>query len=58
MADLVYSAMRPDDIHPRILKEKANALALSLFSLFSDSFSTEVFPVAWKESCHTYLLIW
>ena len=37
-----YSAMGPDYIHPRILKEAADTLALPLFSLFSYSLSTGV----------------
>ena len=45
-----YSAMGPDYIHPRILKEAADTLALPLFSLFSDSLSTGVLPAAWKEA--------
>ena len=45
-----YSAMGPDYIHPRILKEAADTLALPLFSLFSYSLSTGVLPSAWKEA--------
>ena len=45
-----YSAMGPDDIHPRILKEAANVLALPLFSLFTDSLLTGVLPAAWKQA--------
>ena len=42
------SAVGPDDIHPRILKEEADVLALPLFSLFTDSLLTGVLPAAWK----------
>ena len=45
-----YSAMGPDYIHPRILKEAADNLALPLFSLFSYSLSTGVLPATWKEA--------
>ena len=45
-----YSAMGPDYIHPRILKEAADTMALTPFSLFSDSLSTGVLPAAWKEA--------
>ena len=44
-----YSAMGPDDIHPRILKEAANVLALPLFTLFTDSLLTGVLPAASKQ---------
>ena len=42
--------MGPDYIHPRILKEAADYVALPLFSLFSDSLTTGVLPAAWKEA--------
>ena len=45
-----YSAMGPDDIHPRILKEAADVLALPLFSLFTDSLLTGVLPAALKQA--------
>ena len=45
-----YSAMGPDYIHPRILKEAADTLALPLLSLFSYSLSTGVLPAAGKEA--------
>ena len=43
-------AMGPDYIHPRILEEAVDTLALPLFSLFSYSLSTGVLPAAWKEA--------
>ena len=45
-----YSAIGPDYIHPPILNEAADTLALRLFFLFSDSLSTGVLPSAWKEA--------
>ena len=45
-----YSAMGPDYIHPRILKEAADTQALPLFSFFHDSLSTVILPAAWKEA--------
>ena len=45
-----YNAMGPDDIHPRVLKEAANVLALPLFSLFTDSLLTGVLQAAWKQA--------
>ena len=45
-----YSVIGPDDIHPRILKEAADILALPLFSLFTDSLLTGVLPAAWKQA--------
>ena len=45
-----YSAMGPDDIHPRLLKEAANVLPLPLSSLFTDSLLTGVLPAAWKQA--------
>ena len=42
----LYSATGPEYIHPCVLKEAADTLALPLFSLFSDSLSTGVLPVA------------
>ena len=46
--------MGPDYIQPRILKEAADTLALSLFSLFSNSLSTAV-PPPERGARHTHL---
>ena len=38
----------PNDIHPRILKEIANQLAVPLSILFQDSYDQDVLPNDWK----------
>ncbi|KAA3680755.1 uncharacterized protein DEA37_0006971 [Paragonimus westermani] len=45
-----YSAMGPDKIHPRILKEAAVSLAMPLFDLFKQTLRTGTLPEAWKEA--------
>ncbi|KAA3681597.1 uncharacterized protein DEA37_0001520 [Paragonimus westermani] len=45
-----YSAMGPDKIHPRILKEAALCLAVPLFDMFKQTLRTGTLPEARKES--------
>ncbi|CAL4141793.1 unnamed protein product, partial [Meganyctiphanes norvegica] len=42
------SAPGPDDIHPKVLKECADNLALPLYLLFRDSLDTSIIPDLWK----------
>jgi hypothetical protein len=45
-----HSSMDPDNIHPRILKEAANALAEPLCRLFHLTLTTGVLPSNWKSA--------
>ena len=45
------SAMGPDGIHPKLLKECAGELAYPLQLIFDKSLQTSCVPVAWLESC-------
>ena len=45
-----YSAMGPDQIHPRILKETASELAPTYFKLFSQSLECGALPQLWKKA--------
>ena len=44
------SAMGPDGIHPRVLKECSTALAYPLSLLFKESLEQSVVPLKWKHS--------
>jgi hypothetical protein len=48
-----FSALGPDDVHPRILKESALTLASHLFKLFRQSLDEGTVPVIWKEAVIT-----
>ena len=43
-----YKSPRPDELHPRILKELSNELSLPLSLIFSNSFSEGELPQDWK----------
>ena len=48
-----YSAMGPDGIHPRILKEAASALAAPLCAVYRSSLFSGILPQCWKEAIVT-----
>ena len=48
-------AMGPDEVHPRILKESANSLALPMMLIFRESVNTATVPQAWKDAYITPL---
>ncbi|MES9974252.1 MAG: reverse transcriptase family protein, partial [Candidatus Thiodiazotropha sp.] len=46
----VYSAMGPDQIHPRILKESADTMAEPFAKLFAYSLESGVVPTSWRSA--------
>jgi hypothetical protein len=48
-----FSALGPDDVHPRILKEAATILASHLHKLFRRSLDEGAVPSLWKEAIVT-----
>jgi hypothetical protein len=51
----VNKSAGPDGIHPRVLKETADAICIPLANIFNESLNEGIVPQAWKDAHITAL---